>query len=208
MSLKKISLICLFLFSSMHDFAQKTERASIKKIIKNINKISKESLLKDSVLLSLQKENDLVIGYSTYNNTWQHVPIEYFLISFNKKQCKAYRYSIKSVTINNEKPNSLDSMNVSKNYCDSILLSFIENKGWKVSSNEDSNELYCQHLPDSHNCIINDASSKSLVLITKKHIHISRFYAPEYFEYECCPGNENRIRFLNIMRPIVSIFLQ
>jgi hypothetical protein len=180
--------------------------AQIKTIVQKIEKNAQLGLATDSILRKIQKENDLVIGYSSYNTTWRHVPIQYFLIGLKNNQSKAYSYTINQNVTNKEVPFTLDSMIVSNTNKDSILALFKQANGWSLKHVEDGNTIHCSDIPNSAHCTINDASAKSLIVMTKTHQQISNFYAPEFFE-QCCPGNAERQRFLTIIRPIKNFFL-
>ena len=68
----------------------------IKQIVQRVEKNIPKNLSTDSILHRLQRENNLVIGYSAYNYTWSNVPISYYLIAINNKYTKSYKYIIKS----------------------------------------------------------------------------------------------------------------
>jgi hypothetical protein len=178
----------------------------LKKIIIEVNNNSIEISPKDSILLSIQKENDFVIGYSVYNSSKRSV-IEYFLLGINKNESHArkYLYIINSNAINKEKPYSLDVAVVPKQIKDSVFWVMKQKKIWTLKHFE-KDEIYCPTSGEFAHCTISDAVSKDLIIMTKSHQSISEFYAPEFFEFECCPGNTDRQRFLGFIKYFSKIF--
>lgn len=199
-------ILSLMILLFANAFAQENN-SSTKKLIKQIdNYLSKKSKPTDSVLRALQKNNDMVIGYSTYSLARAKLPVTYFLVAFKGKKAKAYKY-IRRVVVNNEKKYEFESFAVPDIVSDSILNLVETEKTWEIKCNEDSEEMLCSHLNKQPVCsMINDAASKGLIIITKRSLNTSSFYAPEYFEYECCPGNDKRKRFLATIKPIVNLF--
>ena len=86
--------------------------STLKDAVKQTNTSGSESLPQDSVLQIIQKESDLVVGYSIHNLAWVHIPIEYFLVSFRGNTCKAYHYVINRVAINQQKRFTIDTFPV------------------------------------------------------------------------------------------------
>lgn len=200
MSLNQSFILIILFVSSLNCSSQ------LKTIVQKVEKNAQQNLSADSILRKIQKENDLVIGYASYNTTWRHVPIQYFLIGLKNNQSKAYKYTIKRNITNKDVPFTLDSIIVSNVYKDSILAVFNQATGWSLKHVEDDNTIYCSDIPNTAHCNISDASSKALIVMTKTHQQISNFYAPEFFE-QCCPGNAERQRFFTIMRSIDNFFL-
>jgi hypothetical protein len=181
----------------------------IKKLVKKINEPSEKGVLQDSVMKQIQSSNDLVIGYSEYNQTWRHVPTCYYLICFIKRKCMAYKYTIRSYSKPGEKFFQLDTITLTQKTINSVISNVKNNKPWEIKHNEDTELDECKHvsIEKSSGCSISDASSKSLFLLTKTHHFITSFYAPEFYEYSCCPGNVDRQLFLSTIAPIYSFFL-
>ena len=203
--MKTLIIILTFLLFSSHNLAQCT-RWNVKKIREKIENMGTKTELQDSMLQILKNRNDLVVGYSTFNTTWMHVNTQYYLFAFNKNNCKAYHYLIKKAPINNEKTYIIDSMIVPNHFARLILTTINKNKAWEIKRNEnDSTNIFCEDAAKRFNCLISDASYKSLILLTKSSNIISTFYAPEYFETECCPGNKDRQTFIKCYNALNSL---
>ncbi len=166
----------------------------------------------DSVLAKFQKESDFVLGYADYNNTWGG-KVYYYLLSRKNKKWSAYLYTIKDVIRLDSNGKPLESfhevrrLDLGKYKLDTILSSLRQNEVWKLRCDERVDFLNpCPKLSPWNICSIHDANSRGSIIMTKEYSNASSFYAPEYYEYECCPGNEERQRFLNTIAPIFKLF--
>lgn len=205
MPMKTLIIILPFLLLTSQNFAQCT-KGDVNKIRKKIENRGSKTELQDSVLQKLKINNDLIVGYSKFNTTWMHVPSQYFLFAFNKNGCIGYHYIIKKNSINNEKPLTIDSVIIPNQIASMILTTIVNNKAWEIKRNEnDSTNIFCVDAINKFNCQISDASYKSLILLTKSSNIVSTFYAPEYFENECCPGNKDRQTFIKCYNVLYGI---
>jgi hypothetical protein len=195
----KSVIIIFFLCFSVACSAQK-----LGKIVKEVNRKNQKLLMSDSVLFSIQKENDLVIGYSVYSS-WMTSTTEYFLVGFSKDKSIGYRYSPKLAVMQNEKAYELESFKVPEQNKDSILLIVKRFEFWKMNHSE-KDEIYCPLEQKYFHCMIHDAASNDLIVMTKSRKRASSFYAPEYFEYECCAGDIDRQQFLTLKKVFLKLF--
>lgn len=211
MLFKQLNTLLLILFLNSCLLGQK-------KLLREIERFSTRTIHPDSVLAILQKENDLVIGFATYNPAWGKPPY-YLLVAKNKKQWTAYEYRIKEyarvLTDSNGKQfteplMTVNAFEIKPDLTDSLYTIFKQQKIWELKCDAIKDFLfaYCVHLKNIKfdPCSISDASSVGSLIMTKEYINASSFYAPEYYEYECCPGNKDRQKFLNTIAPIKALF--
>ena len=208
-SVKLLLSILFLLILNTQNTAQNCSMKSVKKLIKKINETSEKGVLQDSVMKQIQSLNDLVIGYSEYNTSSRHVPVCYYLICFSERKCMAYKYTFRSYSRPGEKFFQLDTLKLVQQTVDSVISNAKNNKPWEIKHSEDTELGGCSHIPVEKikGCDISDASSKTLILLTRTNHFISNFYAPEFYEYNCCPGNKDRQLFLSTIAPIYSFFL-
>lgn len=200
MSLRYYISFIFFAFLLLSCSAQK-----LKTIIKTVNKTSLQTIFNDSVLSFIQTNNDFVFGYRDHNETWKLYQT-YFLIGYKKNKLTAYKYSKKYFAVNNEKDYQLQEFFISESERKALNSFLKKTKIWKVKHNEKDDEAYCPLKKEYSYCNISDASSKDLIISTKSHQQISDFYAPEYFEKECCPGNIDRQKILMLIEIFGKIF--
>ena len=211
MSFKKLNMLVLTFFFYLPLFSQK-------EMTKEIEFFSQKMIHPDSVLAKFQKENDLVIGYATYNEAWG-IPPSYRIIARKNNKWKAYEYITKpyaKVLIDSNGKQTVEpfifvnSFDITSGFIDSFLIVFKQQKIWKLKCDKTRDFLFihCTHLLKMKYdpCSISDGMSVGSLIMTKKYINASSFYAPEYYEYECCPGNLDRKRFLATISPIEQLF--
>lgn len=202
--------ILLFIFSCcLNTLGQKI-------LLKEIEKFSAKLIHPDTVLARLQKENDLVIGFDTYNLAWGKPP-HYLLVAKNGKRWRAYDYIIKeyvkvfmdSTGKQFQEPFTIvNTFEIDSDLADSLFTVFKIQKVWELNCNALKEIFECSHVKNLKYdpCKISDASAVGLLVMTKQFVSSSSFYAPEYYEYECCPGNTDRQRFLATIAPIKQLF--
>lgn len=183
-----------------------------KKLLKEIEKFSEKKSHPDSVLAKFQRENDFVVGYADYNNTWSR-SVHYYLLVQKNKKWKAYLYLIRDFIRLDSSGKPLESfqevkpLDIYKGKLDSILSALYQNKIWKLRCDETKDFINpCPKTLPWPTCWISDAGSKSSLIMTKNCYNASSFYAPTFYEYECCPGSDERKRFLSTVAPIESLF--
>lgn len=188
--------------------AQNYPTKAIRKIVQNINESSENGMFEDSVIRKIQSLHTLVIGYAEYNTAWVYVPVTYNLIGLTKRKCIAYRYTIFPNSKPNEQSFRLDSIIVTREKIDSIISIVKKNKPWQIKHSDIEELDDCSHIQIEKpiNCSISDANSKALFLLTKSHHFTASYYAPEFYEHSCCPGNMDRKNFLATIAPIFLFF--
>ena len=107
---------------------------------------------------------------------------------------KGYQYKLNLMQQNPSQ--SITSININKNACDSLLIHIIQTNAWTIKGDSGSN--FCSN--GNKNCNINDAASERLWIITKKTVFNPSYYAPGFYE-KCCP-DKDRALFLSIKNKI------
>ena len=145
--------------------------------------------VKDSVLLSLQQQNDIVIAYAVDNTAWSKSST-YQILAKNKDEWSGYYYFV-----NYSAPGSNFNINpvmVPKESCDSLLAYIKQNEIWQIKGDEGGN--FCNS--PASNCNINDGQTWRLMVLTRSKASQCSFYEPAFYE-GCCPGNAGRKLFIN-----------
>lgn len=70
----------------------------------------------------------------------------------------------------------------------------------------DIEDLPCKHLTSIPKCNVSDGARFRTLIAGNGKIIQSKFYAPESFEMECCPGNLKRKKFLRLKSAIDNSF--
>lgn len=188
--------------------AQCITKKNLKKLATQVNKYGKPGISGDSLMQMIRKSGSLTISYTEYNNTWRHSPVTYYIISLSKTNCTAYKYTKLETVKAGDKPFRLDTLKLSASITDSLPEILKMNAPWKINHDEKADDDPCSHNDPKiiRTCNINDASSKALLVLTPTHQASSSYYAPDYYEYTCCPGNPERQRFLNVISFISKLF--
>lgn len=155
----------------------------------SFEKYATNTPVEDSVLLSLQHQNDIVIAYAVDNTAWSKSST-YQIIAKSKDEWSGYYYFV-----NHSAPGSNFNINpvmVSKESCDSLWQYMQQNEVWKIKGDQNGN--FCSNA--GSNCNINDGQTWHLMVITKSKTSQSSFYEPAFYE-GCCPGNADRKLFIN-----------
>ena len=157
----------------------------------------KEQQPEDSVLLDLQKNNEVVLAFAIETYAWAKTK-NYKILALNNNEWKGFNY-----TVNNTSHTSsgLMPVNVSTDSCNAL---------WKFVKDKEATEIVGDDGKDfctdqkKNNCNINDGATWRLLFITKNSIADPSYYEPEFYE-KCCPGNSNRQLFLQVANKIKSI---
>jgi len=153
--------------------------------------------LTDSVLHSLQQNNELILAFAVETNAWVRA-VNYKVLAMNKDQWKGYTYYVNNTT---HISSGLKPAEVSNDTCNSLWNFFQTREVPKIIG--DNGENYC--IGDKkNNCNINDGATWRLILLTKNKVIDLSFYEPEYYE-NCCPGNADRELFLQAVNKIKAI---
>lgn len=200
-------LTVLIIFSAGAN-AQCITKKNLKKLAAQVTKYGKPGISGDSVIQMIRKSGSLTIGYTEYNNTWRHGPVTYYIISLSRTHCAAYKYTKLETVKTGEKPFRLDTLKLPASIIDSLPEILKTNAPWKIKHNETADDDPCSHNDpmQMRTCNVHDATSKALLLLTPTRKASSSYYAPDYYEYTCCPGNPERQRFLNVISFIYKIF--
>ena len=155
----------------------------------------------------------LVAGYKIANTSKQRSLNFFIAISQNKGM--AYRYTeaanIFSGSNNKSDPkrNTVDSFGLTRTAMDSIINVLYREKVWEFKYNDvNSDESPCDHIKPVPRCGISDGPVFYLLTVGKGKKITCGFYAPAFFEKQCCPGNKDRQKFLKIQSVIDQVFLE
>jgi hypothetical protein len=182
-----------FLFTVLIIAAFASCKAQQNLLIQKIDEAGSNQVLEDSIINNLRNNNDIVIAYAVENFAWVR-KINYTILAQKNGEWKGYQYNVSLMKQNPSQ--SITSINIKKNACDSLMNFIAQTKAWTIKGDNDSS--FCAN--GSKNCNINDASSARLWIITKKTVFNSSYYAPEFYE-TCCPDKE-RALFLSIKNKI------
>lgn len=175
---------------------------SKKSAIKNIDANAVETKPADSVLASLQANNELLLVYAIEDFAWTRTTT-YRVLANNNKEWKSYFYKAPHNNLFLKKDAAIIvTTDVAKAAGDSVLSYFTQSEAWKIKG--DNGKDFCQSTsPDGvvTACNITDQPTSKLMMITRNKIVSSSYYAPEYFD-KCCPGNEDRKKFLTAIEKI------
>lgn len=149
--------------------------------------------LEDSVISNLRINNDIVIAYAIENFAWVK-KIDFIILAQQNGNWTGYSY--KRNLMQQNLSQSITSININKNACDSLLTYIIQTNAWTIRGDSGSN--FCSN--GNKNCNINDAASERLWIITKKTVFNPSYYAPEFYE-KCCPDKDREL-FLSIKKKI------
>lgn len=202
--MKKI--IVLAIFCCFFTQNGKSQKHSSSNIINCLNKNSGKGFINDSVMIKLQADNDLIIGYSVYNYAWNSLD-QYTLLVLKKNKWCGIRYN-KKESFEGKTQHNLDTVQITDKQIDSVLSIIEMTKGWTLSFEIGWEGGNCPQVdynkPVSTFCDPSDGSSMRLVMMSKTNLQTAAFYMPEYIE-NCCPGWQDRIRFLKIVKAIAAI---
>lgn len=185
------------------------------KIGKTVNKVAQVNnsvLIIDSFLFRLNNQFTLIAGYGSMGRPGKTIN---FIVGISKNSCILYRYeTLGDVAVgagNNNRISTTRLDSASLKSTDGLrLVDFIfQEKFWQLNYNDvDVDDLPCKHLKTIPRCNVSDGSRYLSVISTKNKSVQSKFYAPEFFELECCPGNIERQKFLRFKKIIDSLVPQ
>lgn len=168
-----------------------------------IDKYGRQETIEDSVIRSLQQNNDIVIALATENYAWAR-STNYLIVAQHNDEWIGYNYFVNNMPLAKEN-GAIANFNINpavvkKESCDSLLKYITDNEAWKIRGDSAGN--FCPN--NNKNCVINDAAISRLWIITKNKLINPAYYAPEFYE-ECCAGNSERKLFLQIAYKISTI---
>ncbi len=162
--------------------------------ISDFDEYAREEQLTDSVMHSLQQQNDLVLAYATENNAWAKSATYQIIAKNHDGNWMGYFYYVNNtpgVVRSGGSNFNINPAVVSNSACDSVWQFFQQQQVWKIKGDEGKN--FCAS--PNNNCTINDGQTMRLLIITKTKITDASFYEPVFFE-NCCPGKADRKLFL------------
>lgn len=168
--------------------------------------ISTENLYADSVIASLQKKNDLVLAYVVEANAWGK-SATYQIITKKGDDWMGYFYYVnlmENAKTDGAHPFNINPVVLPKEACEAVLQSFEKNKIASIKG--DGGKDFCGSNPPK-NCTINDGTTSRLLWLTNSKTIEPSFYEPVFYE-ECCPGNADRKKFIEVMQKIQDTFTQ
>ncbi|MBS1731461.1 MAG: hypothetical protein JSS67_11910 [Bacteroidetes bacterium] len=163
-----------------------------------------ENLYTDSVIASLQQNNDLVLANVVEANAWGQ-SATYQIITKKGEEWTGYFYYVnlmESAKINGSHPYNINPVLLPKEACEAVLKSFEKNNIAAIKG--DGGKDFCGSNPPK-NCNINDGTTSRLLWLTKTNIINPSFYEPVFYE-SCCPGNSDRKKFIEVMQLIQNTF--
>ena len=141
----------------------------------------KEQQPEDSVLLDLQKNNEVVLAFAIETYAWAKTK-NYKILALNNNEWKGFNY-----TVNNTSHTSsgLMPVDVSADSCYALWKFIKDKEATKIEG--DNGKDFCIG-QKKNNCNINDGATWRLLFIMKNSIADPSYYEPEFYE-KCCPGN-------------------
>jgi len=151
----------------------------------------------DSVLLNLQKNNEVVLAFAIETYAWAKTK-NYKILALNNNEWKGFNY-----TVNNTSHTSsgLTPIDVSDDSCNALWKFIKDKEATKIDG--DNGKDICTG-EKKNNCNINDGATWRLLFITKNSVDDPSYYEPEFYE-KCCPGDSNRQLFLQVANKIKNI---
>lgn len=205
-----IRLIVLMAFCSatVSALAQKHTKQHILAIHRQVNKYGEKQLFPDSIIRHMQTGKKLLIGYIVYNNARKEMPTVYYLVILQAKKNIAVQYKANRIRTAAGTFFTADTLYPANGAIDSLVALTAQLQPWKIrhADTTDADPCNDQGTNMAPGCSIADAASLSLMLGTGTHTVQSSYYAPEYYEYECCPGDEERKHFLQVIQRIKAVF--
>lgn len=184
--------------------------------------------LKSSPLYKFLKSNGDSTIILHYQSTWE-IPPKYMILSKKGDTISTFTYDIINNTDKraimphnfmyklfevgflkfNKGPASINEFfhpkYISADSLRHLWRSVMSVKPWGIKDDK-IDGVGCPISHDSLQRMIRDGSSLILDLITKKEILPLKFYAPDYYEKEICPGRDSRQRVLKIDKLFRSYF--
>ena len=153
--------------------------------------------LPDSMLQSLYQNNKMIIGVASETFGWGHHATYHVFVLNSNDEWSGYSWyaSYRPVAAPVVTP-----VTASKDTCNALLNFLQQNNIDKIQG--DRGEPGCAD-KNNRNCNINDGATWHLFWLTKEKMIAPSYYEPQYFE-NCCPGNTDRRRFLDVVNRIMS----
>jgi hypothetical protein len=169
-----------------------------------VKKYSNTQSINDSLINSLRNNYDIILMYNK-TSSWQPLATCNKILAFKKDSSYRIFYNLKSVRTIYESPYDFSVNNFNKASADTILKRFNKEKIWLIQPVDEGGCALINGKPNL-NCSISDAETIHLSIITKDGIIRKDYYAPFYWELECCSGNLERQKFIRCVNSLKSIF--
>ena len=163
----------------------------------SIDQFAGQEQLEDTVLINLQKNNEVVLAFAIETYAWARTK-NYKILALNNNEWKGFNYTVNSTSHTSSR---LNPVKVSLDSCNALWKFVKENNSTKIKG--DNGKNFCEG-DKKNNCNINDGATWRLLFITKNDVITPSYYEPEFYE-NCCPGNADRQLFLQIANKIKSI---
>lgn len=167
---------------------------------KIINKVQGSGLpLNDSIVQKFQTGSNLLIGFKTFFNDRSYIPSKYYFVSEKAGKTFGYSYGIKAHAKKGETSTAkIDTTIIPSDKYKKLLQLIKSQNAWNLKSPDATNHGEpCPHQPNS-GCKIEDAGSEIFFIVAKSKMTSTTFYAVDFFEKDCCPGNPERSSYLAI----------
>ncbi|HRD58975.1 MAG TPA: hypothetical protein PK504_13060 [Ferruginibacter sp.] len=172
------------------------------KIVSETSRSFHSFSINEELINSINNRFPLIAGYGIIKESGKS--INYF-VGISKTHSLAYRYeTFGSVATELKekdelsKMNRLDSMEIDKLTATILIQQLYDEKLWLLYYNDvDFEDLPCKHSDSIVRCNTSDGTVYRTLLAGKGKKIESKFYAPEFYETECCPGNSARKDFLD-----------
>ncbi len=150
--------------------------------------------LKDTSLLIIQKDYDVLFASSLASNGQVNYTPHYFIVASKNGVWHQLSYVQKAYYSRNETRDSLIVRDFPKKSGEMILKTFIQNKFWNIEDMDES----CPETKAYPNCHIPyHPNRKQLMMVYKGKAAIKQYVDPELLETSaCCPGNPDRLVFI------------
>lgn len=200
--LMAVLMLCAAACSNTKSISQKGNTAKAA-VISRINALGAAAPQPDSTLQALQQAHDITIAFATLNYAWAR-RANWYVLAGKNNAWKGYSYSTSLGGINgNGKAKGMQSFDVPADSANAIVQLYNQYALEKTTGSEKGTEC-----PDSvRRCNIMDAESWSIVAGTPAASASASYYAPQFYE-RCCPGNQNRIHFIEVAKKISALFIK
>jgi hypothetical protein len=138
-----------------------------------------EKVVLNPFLEKLEKQNDFVIAFRVIVSSIPDSAVNYFVLTKNANQFKAFKMSIK-----------LEELNLPNAELELIWANFVQNGLLSMKDERDLVDV----CPKKYH--IYNAHSYEFAILSKGKVKILTYYYPEHYE-EVCPGMDERKKIIN-----------
>jgi hypothetical protein len=157
-------------------------------------RVSQPHIFADPVLQSLQSPNKILLIYNEINH---HKPVnKNYVILVYDHAWKKIVYKNKPVFIVGETSYVYEEQPISKTRGDSVLSIFTASNFWQFRAKDEG----CPKV-----CGTGDMPSSELMMVVDKRVTIKNYYAPEWYDEHCCPGDKDRQLFIACKSALLQV---